>query len=1003
MKELITSFAGGEVSPILAGRTDIPGMKRSCRILRNFLPSVTGGAFRLPSTFHVALAGSGGSRLLPFVAASVAAFQLELSAGLLKVYALDGTLEASIVAPWDISQIHAVQFTESNDVMWLVHPGVPVQELQRTPAGWTLNAMPWQWPPFATENLTATTVTPSATTGTITLTASASIWQAGHVGAYWQISHFRDAGSVEIEIPIVVDALATLTLTATPTAGEQITIGPAGPDQRIYTWVAVGSALSAYQVEIGTDSESAAANLIAAINAEGSSGFGPGTSRHPLVSAESGGTFAAGAKASGVLTCTGNDLTAGTPDKVIIDSVTYTFKDTLAAAFDVKRGADIAESLTNLQKAINLSGTAGTHYGVGTTIHPSVTAAAPVGGTLTITAASGGAAGNSIATTVADTSRLSWASVTLTGGATATTARVLAKSRKPGAVGNGIPVDAVMSAGAWNASKVTEGSSDLAATSSELALKGAWSFSTLGRWQGSVYIERRNEAGAWDVLRQFTGKLDTNRTADGIADEINVLRIRVAGMSGKESSDVPNPRFVLEAAESLVHGLVQITGYTSGTSVTATVVSGLQSTAATPFWREGAFSGVRGYPAAVALHEERLLFAGTAAEPQKVWGSAAGDFRDFEETGLAAGAWQYRFTSQQSNPIRWMHSGRGLIVATSGGERTWNSGEQGITPINPPLQQQLTFNGSEPIQAIGAGSAALFVQAGGLSLLEYGYEEASGSYIAPDLTQLIDHLTASGFKSVAFQRFPSPIIWACTNSGKLLSCTYARRDEVVGWARHDIGGTVESVSVCPGSTGQSDEVWFIVNRNGSRRIERLDSGHWNRLRDSGTLYHLYAAASGAPVDGWVSGLDHLEGQTVHVMANGEELPQRSVSGGRIFVGLRTSVIAGLAARCELQPELFDFLTQEGTSIGKRVVCKRAWIRFYQTRECDYAENIGRAAYAVPFRESSEPVDAPPGLFSGLRPVMVNGSYGDGVNLILSADGIQPINILSFVPDFELYG
>jgi hypothetical protein len=1126
MKELLNAFNGGEISPLLAGRVDLPGLKRSCRILRNMVPGVTGGAFRRPPLLHVGMAGTDGARLIPFNASTGAAYQLELYASALRVWDTAGALVATLTAPWTVGQIYAVQFIQSNDVMWLVHPDVPVQELQRTVGGWTITAMPWAWPPLRTENLGATTITPSAMTGVgITLTASVALWEAGHVGSYWQISHFRDSSSVEVEAPLLPPASAYLSLFQQPIDGQQFAV-----NGQYYTFRT--AVLAAYEVLIGATCDDTRDNIVDAIEATaGSAVYGPGTARNADVTAEDGGTTTGSASATGILTGNGTNslCPSGTNVQVIVNGKKYRFEETNVdggldgADYNVKYGATEQASLQNLVAAINLTGTAGVTYSTATVINPDLTASLSASNQITLTAKTTGTAGNAITLAVNDsanaTEPLSFSGATLFGGAATATCRVKLSARDLGEDGNGITLQAsyvgtlthdgtipdnnstvtvgaktytlktaltpaaneVLIAGSADAamlnlaravnltgtpgtdygaattinaesfaestvtaantiaivsksitgaavalsassvpnSHITASVATLAAVASAavlsggaeydgesgwLRIKGAWTLTTLGRWQGTVYLEQRDAAGNAQVIRQLIGKLDTNRTISGTADDAVYLRVRVASVAGLESSDVPTPRFILEAVESIVHGLVQITAFGSSTSVTATVVSDLQSTDPTPNWREGAFSDVRGYPACVALHEERMIFAGHQSEPSKLWGSVAGDFRDFEETGLADGSWQWPFTSQQANPIRWLSSSRGLVIGTSGGERVWDSGEQGITPLNPPLQRQLTFNGSAAVIPATVGDVVLFVQAGGQCVLEYGYENASGSYIAPDLTQLVEHLTRDGIKAMAMQRAPFPVLWAVTNEGALLSCTYARREEVVGWAIHPVGGLVDSVSVCYGATGRADEVWIVVTRDGTRRIERLDPDHWTRLHAGGQLWHMDGAKVCAVVADVASGLSHLDGLTVKVLADGIQVADRAVIGGQVTVPGATEAIFGLANEAQLQPALFDFVTDTGSSVGRKFVCKKVHVRFYQTRECQYANTPGgETPYDVNMRDSVDDLEDAPPLFNGIRMVQVNGRFLDGVDVVFSASGIHPLNILNLVPEFELYG
>lgn len=138
-------------------------------------------------------------------------------------------------------------------------------------------------------------------------------------------------------------------------------------------------------------------------NSIGSGGeFAPGHgtntqwANEKLSSLGMGGILPGGTQSQGTLTIA-EPVTDG--DTFTIGSITYTLKDTPAAAFDVEIGASEAETKVNIVAAINLSGTPGTEYFAGTTEHPDVSAAAFSGDDCVLTAKEGGVAGDSIATT----------------------------------------------------------------------------------------------------------------------------------------------------------------------------------------------------------------------------------------------------------------------------------------------------------------------------------------------------------------------------------------------------------------------------------------------------------------------------------------------------------------------------------------------------------------------------------------------------------------------------
>lgn len=87
----------------------------------------------------------------------------------------------------------------------------------------------------------------------------------------------------------------------------------------------------------------------------------------------------------------------GADSTVTIGSITYTFKTTVGAAYTVKRGANDAEALENLKKAINQEAGAGTNYGTGTAAHTGVYASITDTNVMTIVARETGLAGNGIA------------------------------------------------------------------------------------------------------------------------------------------------------------------------------------------------------------------------------------------------------------------------------------------------------------------------------------------------------------------------------------------------------------------------------------------------------------------------------------------------------------------------------------------------------------------------------------------------------------------------------
>lgn len=118
------------------------------------------------------------------------------------VQATDDEWGLYVTSPYNAFDSFQVQYKQINDVMYLTHPDYPVHKLSRlSDTSWTMAEVDWTYPPFLEENTGSITVTPSATTGTgITITASSALFNANHVGAYWEIGHLREANSVNLDI-----------------------------------------------------------------------------------------------------------------------------------------------------------------------------------------------------------------------------------------------------------------------------------------------------------------------------------------------------------------------------------------------------------------------------------------------------------------------------------------------------------------------------------------------------------------------------------------------------------------------------------------------------------------------------------------------------------------------------------------------------------------------------------------------------------------------------------
>ena len=128
---------GGEISPLLRGRVDQPRYNTGAREMLNMVPMPQGGATRRPGTRYLGTAKSQTSRLIPFVFSETQGRILEFGDKTMRVWLPDGRLVSSgsepyvVSTPFAASDLRAVRFAQSADVVYFVHPSYPPCKLSR--------------------------------------------------------------------------------------------------------------------------------------------------------------------------------------------------------------------------------------------------------------------------------------------------------------------------------------------------------------------------------------------------------------------------------------------------------------------------------------------------------------------------------------------------------------------------------------------------------------------------------------------------------------------------------------------------------------------------------------------------------------------------------------------------------------------------------------------------------------------------------------------------------
>jgi hypothetical protein len=449
-------------------------------------------------------------------------------------------------------------------------------------------------------------------------------------------------------------------------------------------------------------------------------------------------------------------------------------------------------------------------------------------------------------------------------------------------------------------------------------------------------------------------------------------------------------------------GSATITSYTSGTVVNITVNNNFGAATASSVWRLGSWYGTEGssatarYPGAVTFNQDRLTYASTWTDPNRIDASNSGDYENFaptktDGTVVDSNALAFSLNSSKVNAINWLISDEwGLLAGTASSE--WvvaaSTTQVALTPTNVNAKQITNYGGTN-VPPVRIGKSTLFVQRTKRKVREMTYQFTLGTFQAPDISLVSEHLTKSGIKQMAVQLAPQSTVWLVTNDGVLVGIIYDKDQDVVGWHRHQLGGfsdvaqtqppVVESIGVIPNTNIDRDDLWVVVRRtiNGSTvRTVELMQKFWE---DGDTLPDAYFVDCGATYSGaatnTITGLTWLVGQTVSVLADGSVHPNCLVSAGGAITLQRnvTKAQIGLGYNSTGKTMRIEAGGADGPAQGKLKRIHRSIFRFFQSVGLNVQATNG-TGYPQPWRTSADLMDNPVALYTGDKRWSWEGSY-----------------------------
>jgi len=425
----------------------------------------------------------------------------------------------------------------------------------------------------------------------------------------------------------------------------------------------------------------------------------------------------------------------------------------------------------------------------------------------------------------------------------------------------------------------------------------------------------------------------------------------------------------------------------------------LLDTKAQTAWRLGAWSGTTGWPQTIGWHKNRLAFAGTREEPQKVWESQTEDYNNFSVSHVlqASDAVSAAILSGQVNRIQWLVDDNDLIVGTTRAVRALGKAteQDPYGPENVDQRPETNF-GANGISPIKIGSVLLYFGAYGTDMREIAYDYGADGRVSQSVSEVQSHLFRNGIAGACYQQYPDSVLWLWDRVGGCVGFTYERQQQVYGMHRHDFGGDVECMADL--SADGSDEIWMIVKRiiNGEVRryieiMQRPFSGE--TIEDA---WHLDSAAryEGAPAN-TLSNLDHLEGEDVILYADGTDYPA-TVSAGEVSLPngrTATRILVGLDVRAKAKTLPFPVQAPDGATLGRKLRVDTCALAVLETGTLKAGANGTHLDQLIHYR-AGDPAGSPAPLRTGVLSQPVETRWEEGGQLTLEASGGKPSTILA---------
>jgi hypothetical protein len=432
--------------------------------------------------------------------------------------------------------------------------------------------------------------------------------------------------------------------------------------------------------------------------------------------------------------------------------------------------------------------------------------------------------------------------------------------------------------------------------------------------------------------------------------------------------------------------------------------------AAPPTW-VNPFGSAGNYPAAVGYYEQRKVFAGTTNLPQNTWLTKTATEANLSTTipSRDDNSLSFKIAAREANTIRHVVPLNNLVLLTSSAEWVIGSNQSGaLTPSTLSAKPQ-SYIGANNAQPVIVNTNLLFASARGGHVREMAYSFQVNGYATGDISLRAPHLfDGLDIVDMAYSKSPYPLCWFVSSNGKLLGLSYVPEQQVSAWHWHDTNQTTTSgyfESICVVAEGNEDVLYAVVKRTiggaTKRYVERMNTRAFTDKEDaffvdSGLTYDSTPATT-------FTGLTHLNGETVSILADGAVHPQKVVSGGSVTLDQAASVVhIGLPIIADLETLPVAIGLRDGSmGQGRAKNVNKAWLRVYRSSGIFIGPDANNLVEAK--IRTTEVYGSPPNLQTDEIEVVMNPTWAQGGQVFVRQSDPLPLTIVSLTAEIQMGG